>query len=194
MGYPDKHNENPVWIFIGRPYGRILLLQNPGLFTLEMPSRLSYSIALAVFLFDQLAKKYISKSLSLGRSIPVIKDIFHLTLVHNSGVAFGLFKNRQAFFIIITSIVILYITLALFLNRKQNSLSSRIAFGLILGGACGNLLDRLRLGFIVDFFDFRIWPVFNIADSAITIGIFILAIDFLVRPKQEAGDNKYRVT
>src|SRR3990167_470656 len=160
----------------------------------DMSIRLSWLIGLTVFLFDQLAKQYISKNLSLGRSIPVIKNVFHLTLVHNTGVAFGLFKNRQVLFIIITSIVILYIALALFLNRKQNSLSSRIAFGLILGGACGNLLDRLRLGFIVDFFVFPIWPVFNIADSAITIGIFILAIDFLVRPKQEAGDNKYRVT
>lgn len=155
-----------------------------------MLSCLLWLIAIAVFLFDQLAKKYISKSLSLGQSIPVIKNIFHLTLVHNTGVAFGLFKNRQAFFIIITSVVILYIALVLFLNRKQNSLSSRIAFGLILGGAGGNLLDRLRLGFIVDFFDFRIWPVFNIADSAITIGIFILAVDFIMRPKQESGDKR----
>lgn len=151
-----------------------------------MLSCLSWLIALAVFIFDQLAKKYFSKSLSLGRSIPVIKNVFHLSLVHNTGVAFGLFKNQQALFIIITSIVILYIALALFLNRKQNSLSSRIAFGLILGGACGNLLDRLRLGFIVDFFDFRIWPVFNIADSAITIGICLLAVDLIMRPKQEA--------
>lgn len=158
-----------------------------------MLSCLSWLIAIAVFLFDQLAKKYISKSLSLGRSIPVIKNVFHLTLVHNSGVAFGLFKNRQAFFIIVTSIVILCIALALFLNRKQNSLSRRIAFGLILGGACGNLLDRLRLGFIVDFFDFRIWPVFNIADSAITIGICLLAVDLIMRPKQEAKDRVHRV-
>lgn len=154
-----------------------------------MLSCLAWLIGLAVFLFDQLAKKYISKNLSLGRSIPLIKNIFHLTLTHNTGVAFGLFKNWQTFFIIITSIVILYIVFALFLNRKQDSLSSRIAFGLILGGACGNLCDRLRLGFIVDFFDFRIWPVFNIADSAITLGVFILAVDFIMRSKQEARNR-----
>lgn len=159
-----------------------------------MLSCLSWLIAIVVFLFDQLAKKYILKSLSLGQSIPVIKNIFHLTLVDNSGVAFGLFKNRQTFFIIITSIVILYIALALFFNRKQNNLSRRIAFGLILGGACGNLLDRLRHGFIVDFFDLRIWPVFNIADSAITAGIFLLALDFIMRPTQEAKDKRHRVT
>lgn len=150
---------------------------------------LSWLIGLAVFIFDQLAKKYISKSLALGSSIPVIKNIFHLTLVHNTGVAFGLFKNQQVFFIIITSIVILYIALALFLNRKQNSLSSRIAFGLILGGACGNLFDRLRLGFIVDFFDFRIWPVFNIADSAITLGIFLLAILTVAGRRAQVSDR-----
>ncbi|OGX23184.1 MAG: signal peptidase II [Omnitrophica WOR_2 bacterium RIFCSPHIGHO2_02_FULL_45_21] len=151
-----------------------------------MSIRLSWLIGLTVFLFDQLAKQYISKNLSLGRSIPVIKNVFHLTLVHNTGVAFGLFKNRQVLFIIITSIVILYIALALFLNRKQNSLSSRIAFGLILGGACGNLFDRLKLGFIIDFFDFRIWPVFNIADSAITLGVALLAIEALFAKKRKA--------
>jgi|SRR3989338_1938998 len=152
----------------------------------DMSIRLSWLIGLTVFLFDQLAKQYISKNLSLGRSIPVIKNVFHLTLVHNTGVAFGLFKNRQVLFIIITSIVILYIALALFLNRKQNSLSSRIAFGLILGGACGNLFDRLKLGFIIDFFDFRIWPVFNIADSAITLGVALLAIEALFAKKRKA--------
>ena len=154
---------------------------------------MSYLIASAVFLLDQLTKKYISANLSLGQSIAVIKNIFHLSLVHNRGVAFGLFNGWQPFFIILTSLVILYIVVDLCLNSKHYGISRRIAFGLILGGACGNLLDRLRLGYIVDFLDFRIWPVFNAADSAITIGMILLGLELFIKSKTKKQKSKTQI-
>lgn len=142
-------------------------------------SYISWLAALVVFFSDQVSKLHISHRLSLNQSIPVIKGIFHISLVHNCGVAFGLFKNRNFFFIILSLIAVLYILGYLFVNKRQNGLTKRIALGLILGGASGNLADRLRLGYIVDFLDFRVWPVFNIADSAITVGIVLLGYSIL---------------
>jgi signal peptidase II len=148
-----------------------------------MSSCLPWAVCLFIFLLDQLTKLYISRTLALGQSIPVIKNIFHISPVHNTGIAFGLLKNHNTLFIILSFAVILYIGRFLLLRRRQFSAAPLIAFGLILGGACGNLVDRIRLGYIVDFLDFRIWPVFNIADSAITVGIVLLGIELLITNK-----------
>ena len=142
-----------------------------------MYGALPWIVSLTVIILDQLVKSVVSGNLYLGQSLPVIKNIFHITLVHNTGVAFGLFKNLSSFFILVSAAVILYILKDLLINHRCYSLRKKIAFSLVLGGACGNLIDRFHLGYIVDFLDFRIWPVFNIADSAITIGIFLLAIE-----------------
>ena len=110
--------------------------------------------------------------------MPVIPKIFHFTLVHNTGIAFGLFKNMGIVFIIVSVIAILFFSWFLYSRRQEKDFStfSILAFSLIIGGAFGNLIDRLQFGFVIDFIDFRIWPVFNIADSAITIGALILII------------------
>lgn len=134
----------------------------------------------AIFVLDQFSKLYICRVLSLGQSIPVYKGIFHLSLVYNTGSVFGLFRGKNSIFVILSCGIILFILRDYFLNKRDYSFKKRLAFGLILGGALGNLLDRLRLGYIIDFLDFRVWPVFNLADSAITIGVFLLAIDLLV--------------
>lgn len=106
----------------------------------------------------------------------VIPKILHFTLVHNTGIAFGLFKNQGVIFIIISIIAIFLFSWFLYSRRQEEDFSklSILAFSLIIGGAFGNLIDRLQFGFVIDFIDFRVWPVFNIADSAITIGAAIL--------------------
>ena len=134
-----------------------------------------------ILILDQISKFYISSALSLGQSIPVVRDIFHISLVYNTGAAFGLFKNQKIFFIILTAAVVMYIIRDLFFHGSRYSLGRRVALGLILGGAAGNFVDRLRLGYIIDFLDFRVWPVFNLADSAITVGIIILGCSLLKR-------------
>jgi len=99
--------------------------------------------------------------------------------VHNRGAAFGILKNQLFVFVIISLLAIALILYHL-KDRKKSRLSS-ISLSLILGGAVGNLIDRLRFGFVIDFLDFRVWPVFNIADSAITIGVVLLSWELLCR-------------
>ncbi len=143
---------------------------------------LPWIISVGIIAFDQISKAYVSHSLFLGESIPIIRNMFHLSLVYNTGVAFGLFKNYGLVFVAISLFVIGYIVRDSISNQKYYSRRKQIAFSLILGGACGNVIDRLHFGYIVDFLDFRIWPVFNIADSAITIGIALLAYSLLKKP------------
>ncbi len=153
---------------------------------------LPWFVCLAVFILDQLAKLYVSHALHLGQSMPVIKNIFHISLVRNTGVAFGLLKNHNTLLIIFSSVVILYIGRFCLSDRAQGLASAPVSLGLILGGAVGNLLDRIRLGYIIDFLDFRIWPVFNIADSAITIGIILLGIEIIFKKIPMANDKIQR--
>ena len=144
-----------------------------------------YLIALILLSVDQFSKYIIRQKMFLAESIPVIKSIFHITYVENTGIAFGLFPQGHSLFIVISLIIILVI---IFFERKKviKSLKERLCLGLILGGALGNLIDRLRFGFVTDFLDFRIWPVFNLADSGVCIG-GILMVFFLLRkrPRKE---------
>ena len=133
------------------------------------------SISSFVVIVDRLTKYILLKNLSEGESVRVIPGIFHITLVFNSGAAFGFLKGRSAFFMILTTLVIALICLYIWRGECRD-LPMLVALSLILGGAIGNLIDRAAFGYVIDFLDFRIWPVFNIADSAITIGAFILAI------------------
>ncbi|SDC48226.1 MULTISPECIES: signal peptidase II [unclassified Candidatus Frackibacter] len=128
--------------------------------------------ALLILVLDQVTKLTVVKHFYLGESLPIIDNIFHLTYVRNFGAAFGILNNQRLFFIITTSLVII-ILLALYYKAKDAGLIIKIALGLGLGGAIGNLIDRVRLGYVIDFLDFRIWPVFNIADSAIVVGVGI---------------------
>lgn len=136
--------------------------------------------AALVAIVDQLSKFVIDQTLSPGDSIPVVKGIFHLTLVRNPGAAFGILPNQYSFLLIITlftiGIIILYAR-----NMRPLSLPVNVALGLTLGGAIGNLIDRLARGLVIDFLDFRVWPVFNIADSAIVVGLILLGLILAIR-------------
>jgi signal peptidase II len=132
-------------------------------------------IVLTILSLDQLTKFLVTRNLLYNQSLPIIKGIFHLTLIHNRGAAFGILRNQVPLFIFTSIFAIALI----FLNLKNNKKSYIIALSLILAGALGNLIDRIFLGYVVDFLDFRIWPVFNIADSAITIGAILLGYTIL---------------
>ena len=133
------------------------------------------SIGFIIVFSDQLTKFLIKQNLQLNQSIPVIKNILHLTYITNTGSAFGLFKGFNWFFILFSLVVI--IVIFYFINQiKNNEKMMRISVSLVLGGTIGNLIDRIAYGAVIDFIDFRIWPVFNIADSAVTIGIIILIV------------------
>ncbi|HTZ11923.1 MAG TPA: signal peptidase II [Candidatus Margulisiibacteriota bacterium] len=129
------------------------------------------------FALDQLTKYFINNRFSLHESLPIIKGVFHLTLVHNRGAAFGLLQN-QIPFLILTSIFAIYLIYSNLKAGKHGKIYS-LALGLILAGAAGNLIDRIFLGYVIDFLDFRIWPVFNLADSAITVGAGLLGYSII---------------
>jgi signal peptidase II len=127
---------------------------------------------------DRMTKLFFSRILSHGESLPVIRHVFHMTLVRNTGIAFGFFKDRGVVFIIIPLIAVMLLIYNIHYYHKNPQAVSRgymIAFSLILGGALGNLYDRIAYGYVIDFIDLRIWPVFNMADSAITIGAVMIA-------------------
>jgi signal peptidase II len=130
---------------------------------------------------DQLSKLWIRAHLALGESLP-LTDRLSLIYIGNTGSAFGLLAN-QAFLIIIISIAGLLFILLFLRYLSPASTLSIVSIGLILGGAVGNLIDRLRFGYVTDFIYFRLWgnfhwPAFNIADAAITVGVFVLIYSF----------------
>ena len=141
-------------------------------------------IASSVVVIDRLTKHFFCSNLSRGQSIKIIPGIFHLTLVFNTGSAFGLFKEGNLFFII-TSILVITLIIFIYCLRRCHYKDMVViaAFGLISGGAIGNLIDRVLFGYVIDFLDFRVWPVFNIADSAITAGAVLLAVKILFNKK-----------
>ncbi len=122
---------------------------------------------------DQLTKLFLISSFVPGQSRPVLPPILFFTYVQNTGAAFGLFKGQQVLFIGLSIVVIGWMGWELATQRPQARMVSW-ACALLLGGAIGNLIDRLRYGYVIDFIDLRVWPVFNIADSAITIGVMLL--------------------
>ena len=135
-----------------------------------------FSTAFIILLLDHFTKFIVIRNMQLGQSIPIIKNVFHLSYVTNTGSAFGLFKNLNWFFVLFSVIVIIAIFYYLKNNVKKNERLLQFAIGLLLGGTLGNLTDRIFYGHVIDFIDFRIWPVFNVADSAITISIILLIV------------------
>jgi len=133
-----------------------------------------FIIVIFILSLDQLTKLLVIKNLTLYQSVPVLKNIFHITFVSNRGAAFGMLKNQVPVFIFAAffAIVLIYVNIRKTQIKKISIYNLSLA--LILAGAIGNLIDRLRFGYVVDFLDFRVWPVFNIADSAITIGAVLL--------------------
>jgi signal peptidase II len=151
---------------------------------------LLFAYAAVVIILDQYTKSLVRAARPLNTSwmpIPWLDPFVTLTHVNNTGSAFGLFHNMNWVFIIIASVA----TIAIVVYYRQISESSwllRLAFGLQLGGIVGNNIDRIARGYVTDFVDTRIWPVFNVADSSLVVGTILLAIFalFIDREPQEA--------
>lgn len=140
-------------------------------------------ILLTLFLIiaDILSKYIVTANMSVGFSIPLWERVFHLTYVQNTGAAFSMFSGQRLFLILLPIIVIAAIGIYIFVKKPQNKVLM-LAFSLIISGGIGNLIDRIRLGYVVDFFDFRLinFPVFNVADIWVTSGaaLFICLLLF----------------
>ena len=135
-------------------------------------------ITFIFFMIDLISKQVLSRVLELGKSIKVIKNFFYITLCHNDGAAFSIFRDKQILLIIITLIALFFIYK--YMNKQDLSKYDSFAFSMIVGGILGNLLDRIIYNYVIDFIDFKIFgydfPVFNFADCFIVIGVILLMI------------------
>jgi len=142
-----------------------------------------YLLTSVVCFLDQLTKFFALSFLESGSTLPVIPQFFHLTLVYNTGIAFGLFNRHQNLLLVLITLSLIFLT---YLGNRipASQKLGRLGLALILGGAIGNWIDRLRYQAVIDFLDFRIWPVFNLADTAITLGV-CLYFFLIIRGKRE---------
>ncbi len=145
----------------------------------------------AVVALDQYVKRLVVTSMVPGQSIPIMQDFLHLTYVLNPGAAFGILPNQRLFFLIAGGILL--IGAALFYPKMKKS-DNVLKFGMtgLLSGAAANLIDRIQSGLVVDFVDFRVWPVFNIADVAIIAGMFAMIYAILFKPVEFGEVGKVR--
>ena len=146
-----------------------------------------YLLFIIIFVaMDQLVKRIIVANIKLGNFIIVIKGFFNITHVRNYGAGFSILQNARAFLIVLTIIACFTLTYLLLTTDKKDMLA-RISYLLIISGAIGNFIDRVRMGYVIDFLDFMIFgydfPVFNIADTFITIGCFLLIIKILMEAR-----------
>lgn len=124
---------------------------------------------------DQLVKYLVVREMALGESIPVIEGIFHITRFHNTGAAFSSFEGQR---LLLTALPCVLIAAGLIYmwRHKDASRMLLVPLAMIIGGGIGNLIDRALLGYVVDMFDFRVFPIFNVADSFVTVGCILLCI------------------
>lgn len=139
-------------------------------------------MAALVLAADQISKLWVSRALTPGQSVPVA-GIFHISYTTNTGAAFSLLTG-QSMFLAVAALVMVAALLFFYRRLSADSLLTRAALSLILGGSLGNLTDRLRLGYVVDFLDFTYWPAFNVADSSIVVGVAVLAYSLLAGSRQ----------
>ena len=146
-------------------------------------------LIIGLVVLDQLSKYLVRTGLSLYESIPLIDRIFHITYIQNRGAAFSILQGKQFFLILVTALALAGILLFIVLKHKQSSPLLLIGLSLLLSGGVGNLIDRIALGYVVDFFDFRIWPVFNVADISVCCGCGMIIIYVFLSERLGAKDK-----
>jgi len=173
---------------------------------LSVAVKKKYWILLFLFLWilsvDQWTKYSIEKRLPLHHTVPVVKGFFNLTHVRNPGGAFGILGGEKlgigSSLFVLVSLLAIGIILFLFFKVREGEDILALAFAMVLSGAVGNLIDRFRIGEVIDFFDFHIsslhWPAFNIADSAITIGIGLILVEIFTRDRQQTTKKKLQIS
>ena len=149
------------------------------------------TVSALVLILDQVTKIYIDRTMELHSSITVIEGFLNITYLRNKGAAFGMLANssfRLPFFILVSTVAVVVIMFVIKRLREDQRLAA-VSLSLIYSGALGNLIDRVRLGEVIDFLDVHWqghhWPAFNVADSAICVGVFLLAIDMIREERRE---------
>ena len=132
-----------------------------------------YVPLVALLLLDQIVKYAVRANMMQGQSIPIISGIFHLTYIENPGAAFGILSNHRILFLVMT-VAITGIMFYLYLQLRNKKSLTAFSLALVISGAIGHFIDRFFQGTVTDMFDFQIWPIFNIADICICVGLALL--------------------
>ena len=152
----------------------------------------TYVIAIFILLFDQISKSLIEIYFKLNESFVIVKDFFNITVAHNTGGAWSILNNHSYLFIVFS--VIALIVLIRFMFQFKNNLRNNIAFACTVAGIMSNLADRLFLGYVRDFLDFTVlgydYPIFNIADIAIVVGVLLLIVAIFKGEDKKDGNSK----
>ena len=143
---------------------------------------------IGIVFIDQFVKGVVTASMVPGQSIPIFKDIFHVTYVLNPGAAFGILPHQRELFLL-AGVAILIVAGVFYSQIKKSDMILRVGLIFLLSGAAANLIDRFQNGLVVDFLDFRIWPVFNIADIAIVVGVGFMIYSILFNFKEQEIDK-----
>jgi signal peptidase II len=141
---------------------------------------LFFGVALVVFVLDRLTKSIVNATIPYGTEVPVVGHLVGITNIRNSGAAFGFAPVGPWVFLL--AAVAVSVGLIIYVVRQPGDLSANAVLGLLLGGAVGNAFDRvINGGGVTDFINFHFWPVFNVADSAVSIGVFLLIVGYVIR-------------
>lgn len=146
-------------------------------------------ISFLLIILDQISKYYIINNYQLYSSSSLIDNFIYITNIRNAGAAFGILQNYKILFII-SSIIIISVLLFYFFISSKHDILLRTSLTLIISGGIGNLIDRIKLGYVIDFIDVRIWPIFNFADSYIVIGCLLLTYFVLFKYKGRGEESK----
>ena len=143
---------------------------------------------LGLLIADQAVKHLVRTTMVQGQSIPIIENIFHITYIENPGAAFGILANQRMLFLILTAVIV-GVMIYLYCSLSNKKSLTAISLGIVVSGAIGNFIDRFMQGTVTDFLDFRIWPIFNIADIAICVGLALICY-FIIIKGEDLYDGK----
>lgn len=150
----------------------------------------NYVIIAAIIVLDQAVKKAVTAAMTLHESIPVINHVFHITYIQNTGAAFSLMEGFRLLLILLPAVLILAAMVYMFVKRKTSHPMLLLSLAFICGGGLGNVIDRAVLGYVVDYLDFRVFPIFNVADIFVCLGCGLLVIYLLFLDGKASEKNK----
>ena len=140
-------------------------------------------IVCVVLVLDQGSKYLVRSGMHLGQSIDIVGNFFSLTYIENAGAAFGILANQTVLFVILT-VIITVVLIAVYIRVNPRNALTGMALAIVIGGALGNFIDRVGKGTVTDMFDFHFWPVFNIADIALVVGLLYIAFRLIVNGEE----------
>lgn len=147
-------------------------------------------ISVGIVIFDMVTKLMVTNNMTLGQTIPVIEDVFHITYIENTGASFGIFPGARWFFVVVTVLLIAGV-LIYTIHEKENNKIYLLGVSFMIGGGIGNLIDRVLIGSVTDFFDFCLinFAIFNVADCFVVVGVILLAIYVIMAEMKEKKEN-----